>query len=179
MLGKLLVGSLVSHQATVLVLAEVDRKAKYAAAVEVSETLVKPMLVVGGPWGQSPWRALFGLKAHGCGDQCLDLDPIACNGCDFMPGDVRALPFERREFGAVFNSHVLEHLPSIDDCAQAWRELHRVADYVFTCLPSKRDVVAWLAPGHHLWVSERGPGVLRVQERGSGRRATVGIERSN
>ena len=178
MLWKLIAGSIVGQQMTALVIEEHERRVKYAAAIEVSETLGKPLLVVGGPWGTSGWRTLFGITAHGCGDTCTDIDPRACTGCDFTLGDVRDLPFGRRQFGAVLNSHVLEHLSSIDDCALAWRELHRVADYVFTCLPSKRSLAAWLAPGHHLWVSDRGSGVLGIEERGSGRRATVVIERA-
>jgi len=87
-------------------------------------------------------------------------------GCPYTPGDVLSLPFGEKQFGAVFNSHVLEHLPSIETCGQAWREMHRVADRVFTCLPSKLSLMAWLAPGHKLWVREVGEGVIEVEDRG-------------
>ena len=51
-----------------------------------------------------------------------------CRGAEiYRDADVQALPFDDKEFGVVFCSHVLEHLPSAEVCAQAWGELHRVA----------------------------------------------------
>jgi len=60
---------------------------------------------------------------------------------------------------------VLEHLASAEDCTQAWQQLHRVADTVFVSLPGKDSIMAWLAPGHKLWVQQIGSGILKIEER--------------
>lgn len=81
-----------------------------------------------------------------------------------------ALPFADGQFSAAFNSHVLEHMPDLDHLAMAWSEMHRVADHVFTCVPGKGSVLAWMIPDHHLWVKEEGEGWLWAEEkRGPGR----------
>ena len=61
-------------------------------------------------------------------------------------------------------------MPSAADCAQAYSELHRVADYVFVCLPPKSSILAWLSPAHHLWVKEVEEGTLEIEERQGGAR---------
>ena len=166
MLGRVAL-ALLTHQAVVQVKMEMDRHTKYVAAQKVARRLSKPLLVVGGPWGVNSIRQVFRLKAHGCGDMCLDIDPNACEGCPYTYGDIRNLPFADREFGAVFCSHVLEHMPTPEDCTQAWGELNRVADHVFICLPGKDCVAAWLAPGHHLWVEQVSGDLLKVEDRHS------------
>ena len=41
-------------------------------------------------------------------------------------------------------------------------------------MPEKDSAPAWLAPGHHLWVRETGPGAIEIEERrGDRRRAAV------
>ena len=118
-------------------------------------------------------RSVFNIKAHGCGDTCLDVDPRACQGCSYVPGDVRNLPFENKQFGVAYNSHVLEHMATLEDCTAAWSELHRVAEVVLTCVPSKSSIMAWLAPEHHLWVREVALDQIEVTERQTGRVATL------
>lgn len=60
-------------------------------------------------------------------------------------GDVQALPFPDRSFGAAIASHVLEH---VADPAAALVELHRVADHVFVVTPPWWTFHAWAHPGH-------------------------------
>jgi ubiquinone/menaquinone biosynthesis C-methylase UbiE len=63
------------------------------------------------------------------------------------------LPFTDGEFGAVFCSHVLEHMADVETIQSAWSELHRVADTVVVCVPVKQLIVHWLVPDHYLWAS--------------------------
>lgn len=173
MIGRVVLAGL-SHQVFVILGQAAERAEKYQLARQTADALGKPLLVVGGPWGDNPFRKLAGISYHGHGDVCVDLAPYACEGASrFVQADIRDLPFANREFGSCFNSHILEHLPSAEDCAQAWRELHRVADTVFTCLPGKASIVAWLVPDHYLWVREVSPGVLLVEERVTGNRYRV------
>ena len=151
-----------------------ERRVKYATASATAEALGKPLLVAGGPWGSRITGGIFGMKAHGCGDVCLDMDSRSCGLCNFQEGDIRDMPFQDKEFGAAFCSHVLEHMPTGEDCAHAWWELNRVADTVFVCLPGKDTITGWITKGHYLWVSHLGSGVLKVQERKGGRRFIIG-----
>ena len=159
---------LLIQQGLVALRGEMERRDKYAASVTTALHARKPVLVVGGPWGTSPVRKLFGVRAHGCGDICSDVDPMACAGCSFVPGDIRALPFTDKQFGAVFCSHVLEHMDNVQDVAHAWKELHRMADSVFVLVPGKDSLGGWLAPDHHLWVKEVSTTTLIVEERPTG-----------
>jgi hypothetical protein len=71
------------------------------------------------------------LKAHGFGDVCTDIDPRACKGApQVVTADITDLPFEDKEFGAVFVGHVFPHL-GLEDKALAWQEVTRVADTVY------------------------------------------------
>ena len=169
MIKKALMG-LATQQAYAFIRESYQRSIKYTTASQTAEALGKPLLVVGGPWGGSQWRRFAKFPAHGCGDVCLDMDSRSCEGCNFQEGDIRDMPFQDKEFGAAFCSHVLEHMHTGEDCAHAWWELNRVADTVFVCLPGKDTISGWMAPDHHLWVSNLGSGVLKIQERkGRGR----------
>lgn len=167
MLFRLAGALLLSHQVVVSARMWDERSRKWAAAQATARELNKPLLVVGGPWGSQISGRLFGIKAHGCGDMCTDVDPEACAGCPYTYGDIRELPFADGEFGAVFCSHVLEHMPTPEDCVKAWAELHRVADEVLICLPPKTSVWAWLVPDHHLWVEQVSEDRLRIEDRHS------------
>ena len=141
-----------------------DRNRKYAAARAYADSVGKPMLMVGGPYGSSPLRRIFSMKAHGCGDVCLDIDPEACQGCPTIVADIRDIPFPDQHFGSAFVSHVLEHLPAVEDAGLAVNELMRVADQVWVSYPSKQSVIAYLIPGHYLWVTEK-DGALLFEQR--------------
>ena len=153
------------HQGGVLLWEGAQRTARYSAARDYAEGRGKPLLVVGGPWGTSPFRTLFRVPGHGCGDICLDLNPQACAGCQFVEGDIRSIPFPDKFMGAAFASHVLEHLPTVADAEQAVAELHRVADGVWVAYPSRQSLMARLHPGHHLWVAEQ-DGYITFEQRG-------------
>ena len=173
MIKKGLLG-LATQQAYALLRENHERRMKYTAASMTAEAAGKPFLVVGGPFGGKISGRIFGMQAHGCGDICLDMDSRACGMCNFHEGDIRNIPFNNKEFGAVFCSHVLEHMYTGEDCAQAWWELNRVADTVFVCLPGKDTIIGWIASGHRLWVSNLGSGVLKIQERNGGNRFIIG-----
>lgn len=164
----MLLGIATIHQSMVLFKDERARANKFQAATDLARGAGKPLLVVGGPWGTFGIRKLFGVKAHGCGDLCVDIDSRACLGCPYEPADVRDLQFSDKQFGASFSSHVLEHLDTWENVQLAWNELHRVADKVFVCLPGKDNLIAWAAPEHNLWVHQVGDDTLKVEERWGG-----------
>jgi SAM-dependent methyltransferase len=155
----LLALSLLGWQAKVGLTQVRERNDKYALAWHIAREAGKPMLVVGGPYGSPIAGGLFNLKAHGCGDVCLDIDPRACQGCQTVVADVRDIPFSDRYFGSALASHVIEHLPAIDDAVQAINELYRVADEVFIASPRKDSIIAWLVPSHHLWIRQDDEGI--------------------
>jgi len=141
-------------QIGISLLSGAERNRKYAEAREYADSVNKPFLVVGGPWGMNPLRVALGIPAHGCGDVCLDTDAEACHGCNTIEADVRAIPFPDAHFGAVICPHVLEHMRTVVDAAQAAQELYRVADKVWILSPSKAYLMAWLHPDHYLWVRQ-------------------------
>ena len=149
--------ALVAWQGVVLFRENGDKNQKYKAATTAAEATGKPLLVVGGPWGISRQRRLFwGMMAHGHGDVCLDIDRRAFEGCPCgVVADIRNIPFADKSFGAVFASHIVEHLPTVADAEEALAELERVAEAVFIAYPYRQSIIAWLMPGHHLWVWQK------------------------
>ena len=151
---------LAAWQGSVLVSMEAERARKYHEAELHSQAMGKPLLVVGGPFGSTFSGKLFHFRAHGCGDLCLDLDARACQSCPTVVGDVRDIPFPDQYFGAAFVSHVLEHLPTVDDAKRAIEELYRVADQVWIVSPPKSSLYAWIIASHHLWIRQEEDRVL-------------------
>jgi hypothetical protein len=145
-----------------------QKNRKYKAAVLCSKKCGKPLLVAGGPWSNTGIRRWLNLPAHGGGDVCLD---IACRAFQGHPrglmADVTQIPFNDKAFGAVFASHLMEHLPSISSANRALDELNRVSEAVFIVCPSRQSVGAWLHRGHHLWVWQQGNIVYIKQRNGS------------
>lgn len=144
-----------------------ERRSKYRQAQEYAERVGKPMLVVGGPWGDNPFRSFLRIPAHGCGDFCLDIDPRACQGCNYVQADVRDIPFPSGFFGSALASHVLEHLPTVADAEKAISELQRVAGLVLVASPTRHSVIAWGVPSHHLWVRQGSDGSIALEQRDS------------
>lgn len=142
-----------------------DRNKKYSEAEAYSKLVGKPFLLIGGPYGTSGLRHLFNLRAHGCGDQCLDINAIACKGCPTVVADIRDIPFEDGYFGSVLASHVVEHLSTVDDGVKAIQEMQRVGDKVWIAYPNKQNIIAQLHKGHHLWVWEEANG-FHLEQRG-------------
>lgn len=154
-------------QGVVLYKENLERRIAYSSAQFYAKSAGKPLLVVGGPGAgsnRSLLVRLFKMPQHGCGDVCLDLNAGACSICgaevEVTEADVRQIPYGDGYFGAAFISHVLEHLPTVDDAAAAVDELYRVADAVFIAGPSKQNLYAWIHPDHHLWVRQNTEGVL-------------------
>ena len=170
---RVALAGLAVHQAAVFMNGFDERQRKFQQAEEAAQLRGKPLAVVGGPYGNEWTGRLLGIKAHGCGEFCIDREAASCQGCPFIEADIRRIPFPNGFFGAAFNSHILEHLGSIEDCALAWRELHRVADEVFTVVPGKNSLAGWLAPDHFLWVRVLSQWVILVEDRVTGERRTV------
>ena len=131
------VGALVLSQVCVGVYQTVSRTTLYNEARDEADRRGKGLLVVGGPYGGGIIRRTFRFKAHGYGDVCTDIDPEACEGApEVVVADIQDLPFEDKEFGAVFVGHVFNHLePAERDLA--WDEVTRVADSVYHSEQSK------------------------------------------
>lgn len=146
-----------------------DKSRKYEAALACRQQSNKPLLVVGGPWGTRSGRRLLRIPAHGNGDVCLDIDRDAFARIDNgVVGNITHIPFADNSFGAVFVSHVMEHLPNTQAAEQALAELGRVAGAVFIAYPSRQSISAWLMRGHHLWVWQE-DGTTYFSQRGNGR----------
>ena len=110
----------------------------------------KPLLVIGGPLGCLPSIHQFFIPLHGCGDVCYDINPKACGDCSVsIEGDIRNLPYRNGFFGAVFVSHVLEHLRTIEDLEIAISEMGRVADNIVMQIPVEFGKTLHM-PGHRL-----------------------------
>jgi hypothetical protein len=149
------------------------KKRQYKAACDCALREGKPLLVAGGPWGITQTRRRLNKPAHGNGDVCLDIDPRALG--DHPRGvvaNVTHIPFADKSFGAVFASHLLEHLPTVDAASQALAELNRVAEAVYIVYPSRQSFAGWVIPDHHLWVWQKDSTTyLRQRGKSTGKRA--------
>jgi len=144
-----------------------DKDKKYEAAAAFAQKVGKPLLVAGGPFGTYRVRRLLNMPAHGKGDVCLDIVCYAFTGHPRgVIADVTQIPFSDKSFGAAFASHLLEHLPIIDDAKRALAELNRVAEAVFIVYPSRQSIGAWLKREHHLWVWQDGD-ITYIEQRGN------------
>ncbi|MBI2848421.1 MAG: methyltransferase domain-containing protein [Chloroflexi bacterium] len=143
-----------------------SKNKKYKAACAYAEKVKKPLLIAGGPWGNQRLRRLLRIPAHGQGDVCLDIDRNAIEGHpNGVVANVTHIPFLDKSFGAVFASHLLEHLSTVDEARRALDELNRTADGVFIVSPSRQSLSAWLHTGHHLWVWQNGKAIY-LEQRG-------------
>ncbi len=145
----------------------IDKNNKYKAATEAAAARGKKLLVIGGPWGTRTGRRVFRKQAHGVGDTCMDIDARALTGhkCGVI-GSAVDIPFADKAFGAVFISHVMEHLPATEDARMALEEMRRIADEVYIVYPSYYSIGGWLTPGHRLWVWQEGTKVF-LKHRGN------------
>lgn len=145
-----------------------DKDKKYEAAAAFAQKVGKPLLVAGGPFGTYRVRRLLNMPAHGKGDVCLDIVCCAFTGHPRgVIADVTQIPFCDKAFGAVFASHLLEHLPSIYYANRALDELNRVAEIVFLAYPSRQSIGAWLKREHHLWIWQKGNAIYLEQRNNS------------
>lgn len=156
MIKALLVG--VAIREGVLQLTELNERHQiFNQARDYADSVGKPMLVVGAP----KWQF-----SHPYGDVTIDINPCFASGSVEI-ADVREIPYGNNYFGAAHVSHVLEHLPAIEDAFQALDELERVADRVFVVSPHKTSLMAQIHPDHHLWVTPSGDGYI-IEQRGKG-----------
>lgn len=171
-----IVAGLIIWQVMVLILETRDKNNKYNAARDWAEKMGKPLLV-GNPWGVKPYRRWMNMPAHGGGDVVLDIDHKALKGQPgAVLGSITHLPFADRAFGAVFMSHVLEHLPTTEDAEKALGEMSRVSESVFVVYPSRQSIGGWLTRDHRLWVWQSG-GLTYLKQRGKrGNREKVVVE---
>lgn len=156
-----------------------EKNRTYKKALEFARKTGKPLLV-GGPWGVQPWRRRLNIPAHGEGDICLDIDRRAVEGhrCPIV-ASITDIPFADKSFGAVFFSHVMEHLPTTAMAKKATEELNRVAEGVFIVYPSRQSFAAWIIPVHYLWVWRKGNNLYFQQRRIHGNKETIVVETTN
>ena len=69
-----------------------ERVLVYNQALEYSRTIGKPLIVIGGPKGNTKAGILFGKWAHGAGDLCIDLNQQACGNSNYLNADIREIP---------------------------------------------------------------------------------------
>ncbi len=165
-----LLGALGIWQLAVLAFETRDKNRKFQAAVDQARNEAGLLLVVGGPWGIKPARRWLNKPAHGPGDVCLDIDPKAIQ--DHPAGVVASathIPFADGAFGTAFTSHLLEHLPTIEEARLALDELHRVAAKVFIVYPSRQSIGGWVVPEHRLWVWQKEGDIYLKQRDQSGK----------
>jgi len=143
-----------------------DKNEKYAMASAYAVERNKPLLIAGGPWGNKRIRRWLKMPAHGNGDVCIDIDSCAIGShpCGVL-ANVTHIPFSDKSFGAVFASHLLEHLPTTDDAKMALMELNRVADAVFIVYPTRQSLAGWITSGHHLWIWQQ-DNITYLEQRG-------------
>ena len=114
---------------------------QYHSALAYARSKNKPLLIAGGPYGNRRVRHLLKIPAHGSGDFCLDINRNAVDGHpNAVIASVTHIPFMDKTFGAVFASHLLEHLPTTVEASQALAELNRTAEAVFIVSPSRQSI---------------------------------------
>lgn len=156
MLGRAILIGLVAREGMVQAIEISERRQVFRQARAYADNLGKPLLVVGAP--------KFNFN-HPCGDVTIDNWEHVPTNCDYELADVRDIPYSDNYFGAAFASHILEHLPTIEDAFKALDELERVADKVFMVSPHKTSLMAWLHPNHSLWVTPTGDGIIIEQRK--------------
>lgn len=151
--GVLMIGAMVSYKLLQHHYQNKYRKDGFIKAFMESRKRRKPLLVVGNPRGRHP-----------CGDVNVDIKPSGeCP--NMIKADAHDLSmFGNKEFGAVYMSHVIEHL---DDPERALYELMRVADVVVLVYPFFWSFDTLLVPGHkkksleYAW-DKLGPGGIKT-----------------
>ena len=158
---KMIIGAVLAREGVQQMVELQERHDIFDQARDYASSVGKPLLVVGTPkWGMN----------HPCGDVTIDIQPGLGQACPVEIADVRDIPYPSGSFGAAYCSHVLEHLPTIEDAVQALDEMERVADRVFVVSPHKTSIMAWGYLDHHLWVTPSGDGYI-IEQRGGGKTA--------
>ena len=127
----------------------IERGVVFSQARQTANALGKPLLNCGcGPW-YTP--AIMSSD--------INFDIMPRNVPNFIMGNVENMDmFDNGQFGAVFCSHVLEHVTNLE---RAKAELARVADYQFIITPSPLSVMSWFNLNHRrVFKDVRGEAVL-------------------
>jgi len=104
------------------------------------------------------------LLNAGCGSTFTDLsdvnlDIVPKEVPHFVNGDIQKLSlFKDKQFGAVYASHVVEHVEDVDAALQ---ELDRVAENVYVITPFPLWPSAWICASHK-WILWRGKRIART-----------------
>jgi len=115
---------------------------KYAAALAYAESVNKPLLEVGGPYGSGSENV--------------------------VAADIRDIPYyyyPDKTFGAAFCRHILEHLATVNDAMAAINELNRVAERVYIVSFPKNNLIARLIADQHIWITEFPNGDILLEQR--------------
>ena len=157
---------LLAYQALVTIHEHIERNVIYKKARAYADYVQKPLVIVGGAWGESGIREIIGFPAHGFGDVCVDLSEQSCEGSPMrIQANITDIPLSDKFAGAAFCSHVLEHLYTIDEAIAGINELCRIADKVFIVVPHKYSLNAWLYDKHHLWITQNDKNII-IEQRG-------------
>jgi ubiquinone/menaquinone biosynthesis C-methylase UbiE len=112
----------------------------------------KPMLNIGaGTPNSSLSSMLFGPMLVGDVNMDVASNEAVCTIENVCYGDIETIPFDDKQFGSCFASHVLEHTDNPD---LALQEMNRVADEVFVVVPPWYCPHTWLHPGHKWFISQ-------------------------
>lgn len=138
------------------------RKKLFDLARKKADSIGKPLLVIGRPdgWtkdrtvrdGDTSWAK---TGAHPCGDITVDIRPKDASSCpNYIQADASDLSMIKTDsVGAIFSSCTLEHIVNLPN---AYKEMIRVLSpngEIYSVLPQKWSIFAWLFPTHH-WVVE-------------------------
>jgi hypothetical protein len=144
---------------------EIDHYRVFDEARRKADELGKPLLNAGCeglPYISlaHPSSFLSRARIYSIRKSDVNLDIVPRPGVpNFVLGNIEDLSmFYDKQFGAVFASHILEH---VNDLEKAQSELARVADYQFIMTPPAVALGAWLTPEHRrVFADSRGQKVL-------------------
>jgi len=141
-IGWTVVKLLVAYEGGMTIRENAERHKYYNQARQYADSVGKPLLVVG-------MKRFFWQPPNG--DITVDIDPEVQNIPGGVWSDEREMPFEDKTFGAVYNAHTLEHLPTVEDVEIAVNECLRIADIGVFLAPSPYSMIAnMFCPAHHL-----------------------------
>lgn len=146
--GWTILKTLVMYEATLGLKENMERHNFYKSAREYSNNVGKPLLVVGM---QRHWWE------PNNGDVTIDVDPKINTIPSGLWADEREIPFPDKYFGAVYNAHTLEHMPTEEDIELAISECIRVADKAIFLCPSPYGIYSSLfCPAHkyRIWFDQ-------------------------
>ena len=129
----------------------------FAAAFGYKRPIFNLAKLAASKIGKPLLNAGCGSKFTGLSD--VNLDIVSKEVPNFVKGDIQNLfMFKDKQFGAVYASHVVEHVEDVDS---AMRELDRIAENVYVITPFPLWPSAWACPSHR-WILWRGKSIART-----------------